>query len=315
MNAVFIALIVLAGACAQKQPLGRSDSISTAASIEAQTTVQTTAQATSEQKAVTSEVLEADDAIAEEPALEPVSIGGASLVCLYPQGQQQGSETYQLECQIKDPAEISAPILRAEFFKIDEQGKGSQLTVQSQDLNLFTWVLLEKVENIYLANIQMIIHTPNGTATLTTKVSILNLELAARFWLGGEPNNSVQAGEEEDCAEWQNLAAKQVNETASGLTNGPLGRLNDNQCSTIQRFICKNKDLTSAQKWMISTIQGAFQDYPKACPAGYHFAMPMTDAEAQSLNTFIDPLAPGVTKYWVPLHDRDAEGKFILLLN
>ncbi len=247
-------------------------------------------------------------------ASEPVAIGGASLVCQYLPDQIQGSETYTMACHIEKPGDITQKIAKAEFFKVDRSGTLMNITVQTQNLSLHTWTLIEKAETVSFDTIQAILHAENGTtAMLTASVTSMSIARTAKFWLGGEPNNAVQNGEEEDCGEFQNLTAKQQNEATSGLTSGPLGRVNDNQCSVVQSFICKNTSATAEPKWMISRFQGSFQDYAQACPQGYKFAMPMNESETMAVSALVDQNTTAA-RYWLPLHDRSTEGRFNILL-
>lgn len=250
----------------------------------------------------------------EDKAAEPIPISGAYLACSYAPKQEQGGASYNITCEVEKRADIEANIIRAEVHKLDSLGRAIPLDIQKQDLTRLAFTIIEPARTVFYPQLRLTLIADTGaSAQLETSLSSLSVTINSRFWLAGEPNNSIEAGVTENCAEYQNAIAQQAHTVTSGLSQGPLGRLNDNQCSMTLRFVCRSMDSLAPQPWTLSSYMGPFADFAKACPEGYRFALPMTDDEVISLNTVVDAVNV-FDRFWVPLSDQDLEGAFVIPL-
>ncbi|WP_141734108.1 hypothetical protein [Oligoflexus tunisiensis] len=246
-------------------------------------------------------------------ALEPIAIGGAFLACRYPDNQKQGEAAYRMDCTLTPEEPITVTSVSASFRKIDGQGQSYNLTVTSQNMAELSWVLSETPDTLFYRIVEATISV-NGSAPTVFRAelnSTMTMQRVATYWLGGEPNNELGPnGEDEDCAEYENLAGKNNHASVTGLSSGPLGRFNDTICTLTDRnFLCKNITDRVRPKWAVSAGQGPFSANVNACPQGYRFALPMSEAEMMEVNTLIDQ-RPGLLKMWVPLSDAVKEGDF-----
>jgi hypothetical protein len=249
----------------------------------------------------------------ESVALEPISIGGAFLTCRYPDNQRQGDTTYLMDCALTPETPIAVTSVSASFRKIDAQGQSFNLTVSSQNMAELRWVIAESTDTFFYRTVEATISV-NGSAPTVFRAEIntpMTLQRVAAYWLGGEPNNEIGLnGEDEDCAEYENLAGKNNHAFVTGRTSGPLGRFNDTICSLTDRnYLCRNITDRVRPKWVVSAGQGAFASHPTACPQGYRLGMPMDENEMREVNALID-MRPGILKMWVPLTDIQKEGEF-----
>jgi hypothetical protein len=240
-------------------------------------------------------------------AVEPVPIGGAYLTCRYQNGQLQGSENYRMDCEVAPLKEVAVPIASAAFYKVDAQGNRSPLTLVTQDLLALKWTVQENIATMGLSQVQVVLNVPGlVSATLSTTVSsTFNLVQNITYWLGGEPNS---LNEEEDCVEFVPANGKISHQNFSGLTSGPLGRMNDIACAASYRFLCRNISAgAGAQKWTASANAGPFADGALACGQGYAFAFPLNSTEVREVISLVDRLD---IKVWVNMSDRLTEGAF-----
>lgn len=240
-------------------------------------------------------------------AAEPVPIGGAYLTCRYQNGQMQGSENYRMDCEIAPLKEVSVPIVSAAFYKVDALGNRRPLAVVTQDLLALKWTVQENVMTMGLSQVQVVLSVPGLlSATLSTTVSSsFSLVQNITYWLGGEPNS---LNEEEDCIEFVPLNGKISHQNFSGLTSGPLGRMNDISCAASYRYLCRNISAgAAAPKWAASANAGPFADGALACSQGYAFAFPLNTAEVREVMSLVDALD---IKVWVNMSDRLSEGTF-----
>ena len=258
--------------------------------------------------------------IPEEPestvAIEPATIGGAYLTCRYQDTAKQGDTQYPIDCSMNLPAGFIVQTVTASFRKIDAEGRAYPLVITKETLNPLSWVISDRPETYFLKTIEATIKINGSIDKLyRTEVTVAPLiQRVANYWLGGEPNNDPASGPlGEDCTEYQNLAGKNNHATVSGLTTGPLGRMNDELCTVAHSFLCKNIRNNAAPKWMVSTIVAPYASYATACPQGFRFAMPLVDAEFTEVNTVVDQI-PAILKIWLPLQDRDKEGDYRILL-
>jgi hypothetical protein len=240
-------------------------------------------------------------------ATEPVPIGGAYLTCRYQNGQMQGSENYRMDCEVAPLKEVSVPIVSAAFYKVDAQGNRSPLTLVTQDLLALKWTVQEGVATMGLSQVQVVLNVPGLlSATLNTTVSSsFSLVQNITYWLGGEPNS---LNDEEDCVEFVPANGKISHQNFSGLTSGPLGRMNDIACAASYRFLCRNISAgAAAPKWTASANAGPFADGALACGQGYAFAFPLNSTEVREVINLVDRLD---IKVWVNMSDRETEGTF-----
>jgi hypothetical protein len=159
------------------------------------------------------------------------------------------------------------------------------------------------------SQVQVVLGVPGLlSATLTTNVSsTFNLVQNPRYWLGGEPNS---LNEEEDCVEFVPANGKISHQNFSGLTSGPLGRMNDIGCNTMYNALCRNISAgATAPKWVASATPVLFADAALACSQGYAFAFPLNDAEVREVISLADRLD---IKFWVNMSDRLTEGAFAI---
>ncbi|WP_141733182.1 hypothetical protein [Oligoflexus tunisiensis] len=252
-------------------------------------------------------VEEDDDDIDNKTAMEPVPIGGAYLTCLYQDGQKQGSESYRMDCEVAPLLEVTVPIASAAFYKIDAQGNRSPLGIINQDLLALKWVVQENLATMPLSQVQVVLSVPGFlSATLTTTVGgSISLAPSLVYWLGGEPNG---LNPEEDCVEFVPLNGKINHQNFSGLTSGPLGRMNDIACTANFNFLCRNISAgANAPKWAASANTGAFANGATACSQGYAFSVPLNDGEVNEVMALVDRLD---IKLWINLSDSAIEGSF-----
>jgi hypothetical protein len=280
---------------------------------EAQAVVSESRDATSvTEEPVPTETAAATESTEESIALEPTAIGGAFLTCRYPDNQKQGEATYQMDCVLTPPNPITVSSLTASFRKLDAQGQTYNLEVMQQNMAALSWTISETPATLFYRTVEATISI-NGSAPTVFRTEVtatMVLQRVATYWLGGEPNNAPGPnGEDEDCAEYENLAGKNNHANVTGLTSGPLGRFNDTICSLNRNFLCKNISDKIRPKWAVSTGTGPFSASATACPQGYRFALPMGDAEGQEVNALIDQRTE-ILKMWVPLSDKDKEGEF-----
>jgi hypothetical protein len=245
-------------------------------------------------------------------ALEPIPIGGAYLTCRYPPGQTQGSETYRMGCEVAPAIEVNALVATASFYKVDAMGNRSPLTILTQDLLGLNWTLQENAATLPYNRVQVELTALGAlSVTLTTTISSpLTLTRVANFWLGGEPNNTVLNGEDEDCVEFSNAAMKLSHQNTSGIATGDLGRMNDIACSTRYSFLCRNISAgAGAAKWVMSVFSGSFLQSAQACAAGYAFGFPLTEAEVREVSTLVDRNNRAMN-IWINMSDRNKENEF-----
>jgi hypothetical protein len=96
----------------------------------------------------------------------------------------------------------------------------------------------------------------------------------------------------------------------SGLTSGPLGRMNDITCTTNYRFLCRNISAgAAAPKWTASANAGPFADGALACSQGYAFAFPLNATEVRDVINLVDRLD---IKVWVNMSDQLSESTFAI---
>ncbi|HYX31817.1 MAG TPA: hypothetical protein VE954_01795 [Oligoflexus sp.] len=248
-------------------------------------------------------------------AVEPTAIGGASLTCRYPDNQVQGQATYRMDCLLTPPTPMTVTAVTASFRKIDGQGQAYNLAVMQENMGALSWVIAETPATLFYKTVEASISVNGSPVTVfrTEITSTMALQRVASYWLGGEPNNAIGPnGEDEDCAEYENLAGKNNHATVTGMSTGALGRFNDTICTLSRNYLCKNVLDTTRPKWAVSTATGPWSGYATACPQGYRFALPMGDVESQEVNTLIDA-RPEILKMWVPLTDRDKEGEFRIM--
>lgn len=247
---------------------------------------------------------------------EPVSVGGAFLACHYKSGHQQGSESYQMDCEVGPVAEVRTAIAKADFFKLDSNGNRTALLLVSEDLLALKWTIQESSSTLPYDRVEVVLSANNSTPTsLTTSIKTpLVLAQVASFWLAGEPNNLlVTSPEGEDCAEFGNLAAKIDHQNRTGLIAGPLGRMNDIACNArSSSFLCRNISGDKAAKWVVSTFQGTFLDSADACPAGYSFGFPFDENEVKEVSALIDG-NQAIQNIWVNMNDRAKENEFVVM--
>jgi hypothetical protein len=245
-------------------------------------------------------------------ALEPTAIGGAFLTCRYPDNQKQGEASYRMDCTLTPEKPMTVTSLSASFRKVDGEGQSYNLTVMQENMGALSWVISESPSTLFYRIVEATISI-NGSAPTVFRTEItatMALERVATYWLGGEPNNAPGPnGEDEDCAEYENLAGKNNHANVTGLSSGPLGRFNDTICTLNRNFLCKNITDKVRPKWAVSTTMGPFSASATACPQGYRFAMPMSEAEIQEVNALVDQRTE-ILKMWVPLSDRVKEGEF-----
>ncbi len=251
----------------------------------------------------------------EEVANEPVSVGGAFLTCRYKSGQNQGSASYQMECDVGPIAEVTSNITQADFYKVDSEGERFALSVSTSEISALKWVVLETAATLPFTRVEAVLSATNQSpVTLaTTLESPLILAPLTSYWLGGEPNNLQLNPEGEDCVEFGNLAAKVDHQNRSGFTSGPLGRLNDINCNVrVSSFLCRSLSLSTTNRWVVSTFKGGFLDSKGACPEGYSFGFPINDSEVSEVSALIDGNT-AIQNIWVNMNDRTEEGKFSVL--
>lgn len=254
------------------------------------------------------------DEMAEESsiALEPTAIGGAFLTCRYPDNQKQGDATYRMDCALTPENPIAVTTLTASFRKVDAAGQKYDLAVMQENMSGLSWVIAETPATFFYRTVEATISI-NGSVPTIFRADItgsMTLDRVATYWLGGEPNNAPGPnGEDEDCAEYENLAGKNNHAGVTGMASGALGRFNDTICTLNRPFLCKNITDKTRPKWAVSTGTGPFSASANACPQGYRFALPLGDAEGQEVNALIDQ-RPEILKIWVPLSDRLKEGEF-----
>jgi hypothetical protein len=143
--------------------------------------------------------------------------------------------------------------------------------------------------------------------------SPLSLIRSATYWLGGEPNNFVDPAnnQDEDCIEFSNLANKKHHAEFTGITTGQLGRMNDINCTTQSRFLCRNVSDITAAKWLVSAFTGTYAQANRACPQGYAFSVPLSETEVKEASAVVDT-DPALLNIWVNMNDRAKEGDFIV---
>jgi hypothetical protein len=248
-----------------------------------------------------------EDETNNKTAMEPVPIGGAYLTCRYQDGQKHGSETYRMDCAVAPLVEVMVPIVSAAFFKVDAQGNRSALTIISQDLLALNWVVQENLGSLASSQVQVVLSVPGLlSTTLTSAVdNSINLVQMPLFWLAGEPNSLTP---EEDCVDFVPLSGQVSHKNFTGLTSGPLGRMNDISCSTIYNFLCRKISAgADAPKWRVSTITGPFANGATACSQGYAFSFPFNETEMNEVIALVDRLD---IKLWINMSDSTSEGVF-----
>ncbi|WP_141734155.1 hypothetical protein [Oligoflexus tunisiensis] len=289
------------------------------AALESQTVaVPTSESSVAEAPPATSTPTEAvpeEEEDANQTALEPIPIGGAYLTCRYQDGQMQGSETYKMDCLVTQPVEVSLLLATVQFHKVDPQGNRTPLTILSQDLLGLLWTVEEKAATVPHNRVQITLSALGAlSVTLTTTITQpLALTRNPNFWLGGEPSNTPLNGVDEDCVEYSNAAMKISHQNTTGIATGALGRMNDIACNTRYNFLCRNLSAgANAAKWMISNNEGAFTAGANACPQGYAFGIPLSEAEVREVNTLVDRNNQAMN-IWVNMSDRARENEFVVL--
>jgi hypothetical protein len=244
---------------------------------------------------------------------EPISVGGAFLTCRYQDAQNQGSASYQMNCEVAPAADVTGTISKAEFFKLDNKGARSALAISSEDLSTLKWTILETAATLPFTQVELVLSAKNAASVslTTTLESPLILTQVTTFWLGGEPNNiTVGNPEGEDCVEFGNLAAKIDHQNRTDLVSGTSGRMNDINCNIrVSSFLCRSLTRDSSSKWVLSALQGNFDAFVNACPEGYSFGFPIDEREVAEVAALIDG-NPAVQNIWVNMNDRTEEGKF-----
>lgn len=252
----------------------------------------------------------------EDPrALEPVLTAGAFLACQYQPDQAQDSELFIMGCRIEAAEAISEPILGAEFRKIDDAGMKISLKILEENLISYTWVLEERANTVFLNTLEVRLKfSGNREATIRSNTSNLPaIERSVAYWTAGQPDNFISELGDEDCIEFINIATQDFIDGLTGEQSLSLGRLNDDTCSNVQRFFCRNTRIDASPAWILSDFQGRFEEYPQACPAGFCFSLPMTNDEFVELSAAMDEI-PSRFEVWVAMHDRDVEGRYDIIL-
>ena len=249
-----------------------------------------------------------------EVASEPVAIAGASLVCQYKPGQQQGSSQYQLDCGIVPESVVKNTISKVEFYKVNAKDERTLLTIDQEDLASLKWTLLETPGTLSDEVVEGVLHA-SGYLPVTLRTTVTKgvpLNPAPDFWLGGEPTNSTVPGTSngEDCVEFANRAEKIDRQNFTGLVTGPYGRLNDVNCSRSLNFLCRNGHVGNSPKWIVSNFKGPWQENANACPEGYSFGAAATEAEVAEVSAIVDS-NPAIFKIWVNMSDASNEGVFV----
>ncbi len=279
------------------------------AEVQANASPEPVVQAAVTENASPTPQLDADDDDNNQTALEPVAIGGAFLTCRYQNGQMQGSEAYRMECDVAPLTEVKVPIASALFYKLDAQGNRSPLTVVSQDLSNLKWTVEEGLSTMSQVQVQVVLSaTGYPPKALTTTVSpTLNLVQNPVFFLGGEPNSLTP---DEDCVEFVPANGKISHQNFTGLVSGPLGRMNDNNCTLSYNFLCRNNSAgAGAPKWALSANAGPFANGALACSPGYAFGYPLNAAEVREVISLVDRLD---IKIWVNMNDIVNENTFLI---
>jgi hypothetical protein len=104
------------------------------------------------------------------------------------------------------------------------------------------------------------------------------------------------------------LSGKISHQNFSGITSGPLGRMNDIGCTMNYNFLCRNISAgANAPKWAASAMAGPFANGAMACSQGYAFGFPLNDAEVNEVIALVDRLD---LKLWINMSDGTEESKF-----
>lgn len=250
-------------------------------------------------------------------ANEPIAIGGAFLSCQYQSNQEQDTLNFLMSCQLENLENIVAEELEANFYKVDMNGDRYKLEILNQDIASFSWILIESPNTIYFPNLEAHIAI-NGSEPFTFKASpsksSLSIRPSTRYWLAGEPSNINPADDAmENCAEFRNLAARNVHVEVVGTDNGPLARLNDIPCNLNRSFLCLNPLGSEQDKWLISEFSGPFNSYSQACPKPYYFGAPLSDKDYQEVIALVD-LEAAYNSIWVALHNQNNPLEFEFIL-
>lgn len=264
----------------------------------------------------TSSSPEKKESAMDEEALtanEPVAVGGAFLQCSYQDNQNQDAANMLIDCGLQG-ATGTPGSLEAEFFKQDLSGNVYRLAVVDQDIESYRWVVSEMSTTMAWKTIVAKLAIDGGEpVTFTTEIEdSLQLNLVEAYWLGGEPNNMTDADPAgENCVEFVNQIGQDSHISFTMLPSGPLGRMNDQVCSVSHDFLCRRTVATVEPKWLISNLTGPYSDHPMACPAGYSFGFPISEAEVAEVRSLVDEVQVDYA-IWVNLQDRESESLFRL---
>jgi hypothetical protein len=248
---------------------------------------------------------------------EPISVGGAFLSCQYSANQDQSNPQWQVSCSLNDTDELNQiKEVKAEFYKVDPEGNRYSLQIEDFVREEFRWSLTENRLSTYLPTIRAEISFDGSDKILFESESTdqpRQLQVQTDYWLGGEPNNLLGNDPDgENCAEFGNAAYRLDHMDRTGLQSTEFGRLNDGSCALVRRYLCRRSIPATAVKWQISDVAGTFNEHPTGCPDGYHFAMPLTDADLQEVMTLTDQI-DGIFSLWVAFTDQTTEGEFELI--
>ncbi|MCX6129796.1 MAG: hypothetical protein NTX25_12150 [Proteobacteria bacterium] len=245
-------------------------------------------------------------------ASEPVPIGGAYLSCLYKGPMVQYGADWLITCSLDGLAGIDLQSVQANFEKFEAAASPSPLEIASFDATNLVWTLKEKPDSLRLMSVRGFFKAANlENFELSTEVQPLaTLSLKLKYWIAGEPNNN---GGIENCTEFVSASRMSRFDPTTRANSGPLARYNDVPCNLSNRFLCRKMTAPTGANWLLSTVQAPYAKGATACPTGYKFNMPYTEAEHREVMALLDAVT-GLDSVWVPLDDLIKEGDFQLHL-
>lgn len=247
-----------------------------------------------------------------DQASEPVSVAGAYLSCRYLENQVQNSPSYSIACAVEGNPTLAPGDAVASFSKLDSTGLAYPLTVVTSHTQTLSWTISETSATVYFPMVEAKISIRGaGIQRFTFEFKqAVPVKLDLSYWMVGEPSNGDTGVE--NCVEFYSQAERTKHASVYGASPAKA-RFNDRNCDNVESFICRNMGSVAGAKWLVSTFKGVFLDYPKACPSGYRFAVPMSDAEMVEVSAIIDA-STNVAAY-VPLTDVGHEGIFTFLFS
>jgi hypothetical protein len=83
------------------------------------------------------------------------------------------------------------------------------------------------------------------------------------------------------------------------------GKWHDEDCYATRAFACQS--IAESGRWVLSAVQGTWNEYADKCPSGYRFSVPKNQTEVGDLRKVLGETGSA----WINLTDQDREGSYL----